>query len=141
MDDENRIEQQCLEKGLRMTAQRRVIALALSRSSDHPDIITLHQRSMEIDPKISLATVYRTMRLLEEAGVVERHDFDGSRSRYEEASESHHDHLIDLSSGDVIEFINDEIEALQQRIAAEHGYRLLSHKLELYGVPLNADRT
>lgn len=132
----DRLEQVCIDKGMRMTEQRRVIARVLSVAHDHPDVEEIHRRAAEIDSKISIATVYRTMRLFEEAGVVERHDFQDGRSRYEEASEDHHDHLIDLKSGKVIEFVNEEIERLQRRIAEEHGYRLVAHRLELYGVPL-----
>ncbi|MEM9618376.1 MAG: Fur family transcriptional regulator [Pseudomonadota bacterium] len=123
-----------------MTEQRRIIIHVLSQSEDHPDIETLHKRVSTIDPIISIATVYRTMRLFEESGVVERHEFQDGRSRYEEASDDHHDHLIDLRSGEVIEFINEEIERLQHQIAEEHGYKLLSHKLELYGVPVDDRR-
>ena len=132
----DRLEKLCIEKGMRMTDQRRVIARVLSLADDHPDVEEIHRRAVEIDSRISIATVYRTMRLFEEAGVVERHDFQDGRSRYEEASEDHHDHLIDLRSGEVIEFVNEEIEKLQHRIAEEHGYKLVDHRLELYGVPL-----
>jgi len=132
----DRLEKICIEKGMRMTDQRRVIARVLSVADDHPDVEEIHRRANEIDQRISIATVYRTMRLFEDSGVVERHDFQDGRSRYEEASEDHHDHLIDLRSGDVIEFVNEEIEALQHRIAEQHGYRLVAHRLELYGVPL-----
>jgi len=133
----DRLEKLCIEKGMRMTEQRRVIARVLSVAEDHPDVEEIHRRATEIDANISIATVYRTMRLFEEAGVVERHDFQDGRARYEEATESHHDHLIDLKSGEVIEFVNEEIEALQKRIAEQHGYRLVDHRLELYGVPLD----
>ncbi len=136
--DPKRLERLCVEKGMRMTEQRRVIARILSVADDHPDVEEIHRRANEIDKGISVATVYRTMRLFEDANVVERHDFQDGRSRYEEASDDHHDHLIDMRSGDVIEFVNDEIEALQHRIAKEHGYKLLSHRLELYGVPLDS---
>jgi Fur family ferric uptake transcriptional regulator len=132
----DRLEKICIDKGMRMTDQRRVIARVLSVAHDHPDVEEIHRRAAEIDPRISIATVYRTMRLFEDAGVVERHDFQDGRSRYEEATENHHDHLIDVKSGDVIEFVSEEIEALQKRIAEKHGYRLVAHKLELYGVPL-----
>ena len=135
----DRLEKLCIEKGMRMTDQRRVIAQVLALADDHPDVEEIHRRAVEIDPKISIATVYRTMRLFEESGVVERHDFQDGRSRYEEATDDHHDHLIDVRSGEVIEFVNAEIEALQQRIAREHGYRLVAHRLELYGVPLGPD--
>lgn len=134
-----RLEKVCMEKGMRMTDQRRVIARVLSTADDHPDVEEIHRRAADIDPRISIATVYRTMRLFEEAGVVERHDFQDGRSRYEEASDDHHDHLIDLKSGMVIEFISDEIEQLQRKIAEKHGYRLVAHRLELYGVPLKKD--
>lgn len=131
-----RLEKLCVDKGMRMTDQRRVIARVLSVAEDHPDVEEIHRRASAIDPRISIATVYRTMRLFEESGVVERHDFQDGRSRYEEATEDHHDHLIDLKSGKVIEFVNAEIEALQRRIAEEQGYKLVAHRLELYGVPL-----
>ncbi|WP_411818829.1 Fur family transcriptional regulator [Hyphococcus sp. DH-69] len=133
----DRLEKICVEKGMRMTEQRRVIARVLSVADDHPDVEEIHRRSTEIDPNISIATVYRTMRLFEEAGVVERHDFQDGRARYEEATEDHHDHLIDLRTGNVIEFMNEEIEALQKRIAEQHGFKLVDHRLELYGVPLD----
>ena len=136
----DRLEKLCAEKGLRMTEQRRVIARVLSDADDHPDVEEIHRRATEIDPNISIATVYRTMRLFEEAGVVERHDFQDGRARYEEATESHHDHLIDLKSGEVIEFVNEEIEALQKKIAEQHGYKLVDHRLELYGVPLDKSK-
>jgi Fur family ferric uptake transcriptional regulator len=132
----DRLEKICVDKGMRMTEQRRVIARVLSLAHDHPDVEEIHRRAAAIDPKISIATVYRTMRLFEEAGVVERHDFQDGRSRYEEATEDHHDHLIDLKSGRVVEFVSPEIEALQHKIAEAHGYRLVAHRLELYGVPL-----
>ena len=131
----DRLEKLCVDKGMRMTEQRRVIARVLSVAQDHPDVEEIHRRAVEIDPKISIATVYRTMRLFEDAGVVERHDFQDGRSRYEEATESHHDHLIDLKSGEVIEFVNEEIEKLQAKIAEKLGYKLVAHRLELYGVP------
>ncbi len=132
----DRLEKLCAEKGMRMTDQRRVIARVLSVADDHPDVEEIHRRAVAIDPRISIATVYRTMRLFEESGVVERHDFQDGRSRYEEATDDHHDHLIDLKSGKVIEFVNTEIEALQRKIAEAHGYKLMAHRLELYGVPL-----
>jgi len=131
----DRLEKLCVDKGMRMTEQRRVIARVLSVAQDHPDVEEIHRRAVEVDPKISIATVYRTMRLFEDAGVVERHDFQDGRSRYEEATESHHDHLIDLKSGEVIEFVNEEIEKLQAKIAEKLGYKLVAHRLELYGVP------
>lgn len=133
----DRLEKLCMEKGMRMTEQRKVIARVLSVAEDHPDVEEIHRRASDIDPNISIATVYRTMRLFEESGVVERHDFQDGRARYEEATEKHHDHLIDLRSGEVIEFVNEEIEQLQKRIAEEHGFKLVDHRLELYGVPLD----
>ncbi|WP_300552747.1 Fur family transcriptional regulator [Maricaulis sp.] len=134
----DRIEKLCIDKGLRMTEQRRVIARVLSTSTDHPDAEELHRRAAAEDPRISLATVYRTVRLFEEAGIIERHDFRDGRSRYEEVGDDHHDHLIDLKSGEVIEFVNDEIERLQEAIARKLGYKLVDHRLELYGVPLSS---
>ncbi|GLK53634.1 transcriptional repressor [Maricaulis virginensis] len=132
----DRIEQICIAKGLRMTDQRRVIARVLSSSDDHPDAEELHRRASAEDPRISLATVYRTVRLFEEAGIIERHDFRDGRSRYEEVGDEHHDHLIDLKTGEVVEFVNEEIERLQEAIARKLGYKLVDHRLELYGVPL-----
>ncbi|MDX5361905.1 MAG: transcriptional repressor [Alphaproteobacteria bacterium] len=132
------IERLCDEKGLRMTEQRRVIARVIAESDDHPDVEELHRRASAIDRRISISTVYRTVRLLEEAGIIERHDFKDGRSRYEEAGEDHHDHLIDLQSGEIVEFVNEEIERLQEKIARELGYRLVDHRLELYAVPLDA---
>jgi Fur family ferric uptake transcriptional regulator len=131
------IEKICVEKGMRMTEQRRVIARVLSGAHDHPDVEELHRRSVQLDPHISIATVYRTVRLFEEAGIIQRHDFMDGRSRYEQAQMEHHDHLIDVKSGQVIEFMDDEIEQLQELIAKRLGYRLVGHKLELYGSPLN----
>ena len=131
----DRLERVCLEKGLRMTGQRRIIARVLSESDDHPDVEEVYQRASKVDPKISIATVYRTVRLFEEVGILNRHDFGDGRARYEEVPELHHDHLIDTSTGEVIEFQNAEIEALQEKIAAELGFRLVDHRLELYGVP------
>jgi Fur family ferric uptake transcriptional regulator len=133
----DRIEKLCVEKGMRMTAQRRVIARIVSSSHDHPDVEELHRRAAAVDPHISIATVYRTVRLFEESGILERHDFRDGRSRYEEVPETHHDHLIDMKSGKVIEFVEPEIERLQQEIARKLGYKLVDHRLELYGVPLD----
>jgi Fur family transcriptional regulator, ferric uptake regulator len=130
-----RIEKLCVEKGLRMTDQRRVIARVLSEAVDHPDAEELYRRASAVDPHISIATVYRTVKLFEDAGILERHDFRDGRSRYEEAPEAHHDHLIDVQSGAVIEFRNEDIEKLQRRIAEELGFELVDHRLELYGVP------
>lgn len=131
------IEEQCVDKGMRMTDQRRVIARVLSDSDDHPDVEEVHRRAMGVDSKISIATVYRTVRLFEEAGILERHDFRDGRSRYETVSEDHHDHLIDLETGNVVEFHSDEIEELQRRIAKELGFKLVDHRMELYGIPLS----
>ena len=125
-------------KGLRMTDQRRVIAEVIEASSDHPDVEDLHARAQARDERISLATVYRTVKLFEEAGLLDRLEFGDGRARYEDAEREHHDHLIDMKSGEVIEFVDPEIEALQEKIAARLGYRLMGHKLELYGVPLGA---
>jgi len=132
----SRVEQLCIEKGLKMTEQRRVIAKVLSDSDDHPDVEQLYQRASKIDPRISIATVYRTVKLFEEANILDRHDFGDGRARYEERPEEHHDHLIDMNSGEVIEFRDDEIERLQAYVAETLGYRLVGHRLELYGVRL-----
>ncbi|MFC3712352.1 Fur family transcriptional regulator [Sphingoaurantiacus capsulatus] len=134
------LEALCAEKGLRITEQRRVIARVLSDALDHPDVEELHRRSVAIDPHISIATVYRTVRLFEEAGILERHDFRDGRSRYETVPDEHHDHLIDVESGKVIEFHDPEIEELQQRIAERLGYRLIDHRMELYAVPVGSPR-
>jgi Fur family ferric uptake transcriptional regulator len=132
----DRLEKLCVEQGMRMTDQRRVIARVLSEATDHPDVEELHRRAHAVDPHISIATVYRTVRLFEEAGILTRHDFHGGRSRYEEAPETHHDHLIDMKTGKVVEFVDEEIEALQAAIARKLGYRLVDHRLELYGIPV-----
>ena len=131
------IEALCAEKGLRITEQRRVIARVLSEAEDHPDVEALYTRSSAIDPGISIATVYRTVRLFEEAGILERHDFGDGRARYEAAAEAHHDHLINVETGEVIEFVDPELEALQKIIAEKLGYRLVDHRMELYGVALD----
>jgi len=133
--DLSRIEKLCVDKGLRMTEQRRVIARVLSDATDHPDAEELYRRASTVDPHISIATVYRTVKLFEDAGILERHDFRDGRSRYEEIPESHHDHLIDVQSGRVVEFRNEDIEKLQRLIAEELGFELVDHRLELYGVP------
>jgi Fur family ferric uptake transcriptional regulator len=130
------IEALCAEKGLRITEQRKIIARVLSEADDHPDVEALHQRASSIDSGISIATVYRTVRLFEEAGILERHDFGDGRARYEAAHDTHHDHLIDVESGTVIEFVDDELEALQRKIAERLGFRLVDHRMELYGVAL-----
>jgi len=129
----NWIERKCSEHGLRMTEQRKVIAQVLSDSDDHPDAEELYARAAAIDPKISLATVYRTVRLFSDAGIIETHDFRDGRARYEAADDEHHDHLIDVQTGDVIEFMDEEIEELQKKIAEKLGYELVDHRLELYG--------
>ena len=134
------IEQKCLSKGVKLTDQRRIIAKVISESkaeygeSDHPDVDELYSRVSKIDPKISIATVYRTVKLFEEAGILTKHDFKGGKARYEAMIESHHDHLIDIKSGEIIEFVDDEIEKLQKKVAEKYGYTLVDHKLELYGV-------
>ncbi len=132
----DRIEKLCLDKNMRMTEQRRVIARVLSLAADHPDVEELHRRAHAIDPHISIATVYRTVRLFEEAGIIDRLDFRDGRSRYEEHTDEHHDHLIDMKTGKVVEFVDEEIEALQVEIARKLGYKLVDHRLELYGVPI-----
>lgn len=134
------IEKRCIEKGLRMTEQRRVIAKVLSQSEDHPDAEELHRRAVAVDSNISLATVYRTVKLFEESGIIERLDFRDGRSRYEEATDDHHDHLINVKTGEVIEFVDEEIEKLQEQIATKLGYKLVDHRLELYAVPLDKDK-
>jgi Fur family ferric uptake transcriptional regulator len=133
------LEELCAERGMRMTDQRRVIARVLQESADHPDVEELYRRSSAVDPRISISTVYRTVKLFEDAGIIERHDFRDGRSRYETMPEEHHDHLIDLKTGKVIEFHSAEIEALQEKIAREHGFKLVDHRLELYGVPLKPE--
>lgn len=131
------LEEQCVAKGMRMTEQRRIIARVIEGASDHPDVEELYRRAVQNDPRISISTVYRTVKLFEDAGIIERHDFRDGRARYETVPEEHHDHLIDLKSGNVIEFRNEEIERLQEAIARKLGYRLVDHRLELYGVPLS----
>jgi Fur family ferric uptake transcriptional regulator len=128
------LENRCIAQGMRMTDQRRIIARVLGAAKDHPDVEELHRRAVAVDANISIATVYRTVRLLEEAGIVQRHDFLDGRSRYEEAKEDHHDHLIDMNTGQVVEFVDEEIERLQETIARRLGYDLVGHRLELYGV-------
>ena len=129
----NNIEEKCLARGVRLTEQRKIIAKIMSEAADHPDVDELHKRANKIDKKISIATVYRTVKLLEESGIVEKHDFKGGKARYEESPEEHHDHLIDINSGDIIEFVDKEIEELQIKVAQKLGYKLVDHKLELYG--------
>ncbi len=130
------IEKLCIEKNMRMTDQRRIIARVLSDASDHPDVEEVYRRATEIDNQISIATVYRTVRLFEEADILERHDFRDGRSRYELVTETHHDHMIDIENGEVIEFVDEEIEALQKTIARKLGYKLIDHRMELYGVKI-----
>ena len=128
------IEQKCISKGVKLTGQRKIIARVMSEAEDHPDVDELYKRVTKIDSKISIATVYRTVKLFEEAGILAKHDFKGGKARYEEISESHHDHLIDVKSGEIIEFVDDEIEKLQKKVAEKYGYELVDHKLELYGI-------
>lgn len=132
------LEKLCLDKGMKMTGQRRVIARVLSEATDHPDVEELHRRASAVDPRISIATVYRTVRLFEEANILSRHEFGDGRARYERAPDNHHDHLIDIKTGKVIEFHNEEIETLQREIARRLGYKLVDHRLELFAVPLKA---
>jgi Fur family ferric uptake transcriptional regulator len=131
------IEQKCIAKGVKLTEQRKIIAKVMSEANDHPDVDELYNRVSKIDSKISIATVYRTVKLFEEAGIVTKHDFKGGKARYEELNESHHDHLIDIKTGEIIEFVDDEIEKLQKKVAEKYGYELVDHKLELYGVKKN----
>ena len=128
------IEQKCISKGVKLTGQRKIIARIMSEAEDHPDVDELYKRVTKIDSKISIATVYRTVKLFEEAGILAKHDFKGGKARYEEISESHHDHLIDVKTGEIIEFVDDEIEKLQKKVAEKYGYELVGHKLELYGI-------
>jgi len=128
------IAEKCIAKGVKLTDQRKIIAKVMSESQDHPDVDELYNRVSKFDPKISIATVYRTVKLFEEAGILTKHDFKGGKARYEELNESHHDHLIDIKTGEIIEFVNDEIENLQKKVAEKYGYELVDHKLELYGV-------
>ena len=128
------IEEKCISKGVKLTDQRKVIAQVMSQSTDHPDVDELYNRVSKIDPKISIATVYRTVKLFEESGILTKHEFKGGKARYEAIVESHHDHLIDIKSGEIIEFVDDEIEKLQKKVAEKYGYKLVDHKLELYGI-------
>ena len=129
----NIIENKCIDKGLRLTDQRKLVAKVMSESKDHPDVDELHKRVNKIDNKISIATVYRTVKLFEEAGIVAKHDFKGNKARYEQAPQEHHDHLIDINTGKIIEFVNEDIEKLQKQVAEKLGYKLVDHRLELYG--------
>ena len=132
----NSIEKKCQTKGVRLTDQRRVIAEVMSNATDHPDVDELHKRVNKIDKKISIATVYRTVKLFEESGIVEKHDFKGGKARYEQSPDEHHDHLIDINSGEIIELVDKEIEILQNKVAKKLGYKLVDHKLELYGTKI-----
>ena len=134
------IEKKCIEKGVKLTDQRKVIAKVMSDSNDHPNVDELYKRVKIVDPKISIATVYRTVKLFEESGILAKHDFKGGKARYEQLSESHHDHLIDVKSGEIIEFVNEDIEVLQKKVAEKYGYELVDHKLELYGVKKNRNK-
>ena len=129
----NLIEKKCIKNGVRLTDQRKLIAVVMSESKDHPDVDELHKRVSKLDPKISIATVYRTVKLFEESGIVSKHDFKGNKARYEEATQEHHDHLIDINTGEITEFVNDDIEKLQKKVAEKLGYKLVDHRLELYG--------
>ena len=129
----NKIEEKCKTKGVRLTDQRRLIAKVMSEATDHPDVDELHKRVSKIDKKVSIATVYRTVKLFEEPGILEKHDFKGGKARYEQSPDTHHDHLIDVNSGEIIEFVDQEIENLQNKIAEKYGYKLVDHRLELYG--------
>ena len=129
----NDIENKCVEKGVRLTDQRKLIAKVMSESEDHPDVDDLHKRVSKLDAKISIATVYRTVKLFEEAGIVAKHDFKGNKARYEQTTQEHHDHLIDINTGEITEFVNVDIEKLQQKVAEKLGYKLVDHRLELYG--------
>ena len=128
------IEQKCISKGVKLTDQRKIIAKVMSEAQDHPDVDELYNRASKIDPKISIATVYRTVKLFEEAGILAKHDFKGNKARYEELIEDHHDHLIDIKTGEIIEFVDEDIEKLQKKVADKYGYNLVDHRLELYGV-------
>ena len=127
------IENKCIKKGVRLTEQRKLVAKVMSESKDHPDVDELHKRVNKLDSKISIATVYRTVKLFEESGIVAKHDFKGNKARYEEATQEHHDHLIDINTGEITEFVNDDIEKLQKKVAEKLGYKLVDHRLELYG--------
>jgi len=129
----NVIESKCIQRGVRLTDQRKLVAKVMSESTDHPDVDELHKRVNKIDSKISIATVYRTVKLFEETGIVAKHDFKGTKARYEEATQEHHDHLIDVNTGEITEFVNEDIEKLQEKVAAKLGYKLVDHRLELYG--------
>ena len=130
------IQDQCIKKGVRLTDQRKIIARVMSESNDHPDVDELHKRVSKLDNKISIATVYRTVKLFEESGILSKHDFKGNKSRYEQAKDEHHDHLIDINTGEITEFVDENIEELQKKVAAKLGYKLVDHRLELYGAKI-----
>jgi len=129
----NKIEEKCIKNGVRLTDQRKLVAKIMSESDDHPDVDELHKRVSKVDSKISIATVYRTVKLFEESGIVAKHDFKGNKARYEQAPQEHHDHLIDINTGEIVEFVNEDIEKLQKQVAEKLGYKLVDHRLELYG--------
>ena len=133
----SKIEDKCRQRGVRLTDQRKLIAKVMSQSSDHPDVDELHKRISKIDEKVSIATVYRTVKLFEESGIVEKHDFKGGKARYEQSPDIHHDHLIDVNTGEIVEFVNEDIEKLQNKVAEKLGYKLVDHRLELYGIKTN----
>jgi len=139
LDNTKSLEQRCIDQGMKMTEQRRTIASVLSSATDHPDVEELHSRCVDLDSNISIATVYRTVRLFDAAGLIDRHDFGDGRARYEKSSDDHHDHLVDVKSGDIIEFHDEQIEELQTQIAKKLGFRLIGHRMELYGVPFETD--
>jgi len=133
MSSDSDIEEKCIKQGVRLTDQRKLVAKVMSESEDHPDVDELHKRVSKLDSKISIATVYRTVKLFEEAGIVAKHDFKGNKARYEQATQEHHDHLIDINTGEITEFVNEDIEKLQKQVAEKLGYKLVDHRLELYG--------
>ena len=135
----SKIEDKCKQRSVRLTDQRRLIAKVMSQSSDHPDVDELHKRISKIDEKVSIATVYRTVRLFEESGIIEKHDFKGGKARYEQSPDIHHDHLIDVNTGEIVEFVDEEIEKLQNKVAEKLGYKLVDHRLELYGIKNKKD--
>jgi len=135
----SKIEDRCKQRGVRLTDQRRLIAKVMSQSSDHPDVDELHKRVSKIDEKVSIATVYRTVKLFEESGIIEKHDFKGGKARYEQSPDIHHDHLIDVNTGEIVEFVDEEIEKLQNKVAEKLGYKLVDHRLELYGIKNKKD--
>ena len=135
----SKIEDKCKQRGVRLTDQRRLIAKVMNQSLDHPDVDELHKRVSKIDEKVSIATVYRTVKLFEESGIIEKHDFKGAKARYEQSPDIHHDHLIDVNTGEIVEFVDEEIEKLQNKVAEKLGYKLVDHRLELYGIKTKKD--